>query len=87
MVVRPGESMHYTAGADAGRPAILLVPSLINRAYIWDLRHGDSFVERLLAAGYDVLCLDWVCLTRARPEHLVDLCRRLHDGRGRRGDA
>ena len=51
--------MHYTAGADAGRPAVLLVPSLINRSYIWDLRHGDSFVERLLAAGYDVLCLDW----------------------------
>jgi polyhydroxyalkanoate synthase subunit PhaC len=51
--------MHYTAGADAGRPAILLVPSLINRSYIWDLRHGDSFVEHLLAAGYDVLCLDW----------------------------
>ena len=41
--------MQYTAGADAGRPAILLVPSLINRSYIWDLRHGDSFVEHLLA--------------------------------------
>jgi polyhydroxyalkanoate synthase subunit PhaC len=51
--------MHYTAGAQAGRPAILLVPSLINRSYIWDLRHGDSFVEHLLGAGYDVLCLDW----------------------------
>jgi|GEM_PF-3116962 len=51
--------MHYTAGADAGRPAILLVPSLINRSYIWDLRHGDSFVEHLLDAGYDVMCLDW----------------------------
>ena len=51
--------MHYTAGADAGRPAILLVPSLINRSHIWDLRHGDSFVEHLLGAGYDVLCLDW----------------------------
>src|ERR1700739_3282680 len=51
--------MHYTAGAGAGRPGILLVPSLINRSYIWDLRHGDSFVEHLLDAGYDVLCLDW----------------------------
>jgi len=51
--------MHYTAGADAGRSAILLVPSLINRSYIWDLRPGDSFVEHLLGAGYDVLCLDW----------------------------
>src|SRR5258708_14772818 len=51
--------LHYTAGADAGRPAILLVPSLINRSYVWDLRHGDSFVEHLLGAEYDVLCLDW----------------------------
>jgi polyhydroxyalkanoate synthase len=51
--------MHYTAGADADNPAILLVPSLINRSYIWDLRHGDSFVEHLLGAGYDVMCLDW----------------------------
>jgi polyhydroxyalkanoate synthase subunit PhaC len=51
--------MHYTAGANVGRPAILLVPSLINRSYIWDLRHGDSFVEHLLDAGYDVFCLDW----------------------------
>src|ERR1700739_1996668 len=55
----PASLMHYTAGADTGRPAILLVPSLINRSYIWDLRHGDSFVEHLLDAGYDVLCLDW----------------------------
>jgi len=60
--------MHYTAGADAGRPAILLVPSLINRSYIWDLRHGDSFVEHLLGAGYDVLCLDWG-LPDARDAH------------------
>jgi poly[(R)-3-hydroxyalkanoate] polymerase subunit PhaC len=60
--------IHYTAGADAGRPAILLVPSLINRSYIWDLRHGDSFVEHLLGAGYDVLCLDWG-LPDARDAH------------------
>jgi len=60
--------MHYTAGADAGRPAILLVPSLINGSYIWDLRHGDSFVEHLLGAGYDVLCLDWG-LPDARDAH------------------
>jgi polyhydroxyalkanoate synthase len=51
--------MHYTRGADQGRTPILLIPSLINRSYIWDLRPGDSFVEHLLDAGYDVLCLDW----------------------------
>jgi polyhydroxyalkanoate synthase len=51
--------LHYTVGAGGGQPAILLVPSLINRSYIWDLRPGDSFVEWLLTAGYDVFCLDW----------------------------
>jgi len=49
----------YRAGAVAGRPPVLLVPSLINRSHIWDLRPGDSFVEGLLARGYDVFLVDW----------------------------
>ncbi len=48
----------YRAGVDNGSP-ILLVPSLVNRSYIWDLRPGDSVVEHLLAEGYDVYLLDW----------------------------
>ena len=49
----------YRAGADEGRPALLLIPSLINRSHVWDLRPGDSFVEGLLARGYDVFLADW----------------------------
>jgi polyhydroxyalkanoate synthase len=49
----------YRAGAQAGRPPVLLVPSLINRSRIWDLRPGDSFVEGLLGKGYDVFLVDW----------------------------
>src|SRR5439155_12156457 len=49
---------HYT-DATAGRP-VLLVPSLINRSHIWDLRPGDSFVEGLQSHGYDVFLVDWV---------------------------
>jgi polyhydroxyalkanoate synthase len=49
----------YRAGAVAGRPPVLLVPSLINRSHIWDLRPGDSFVEGLLERGYDVFLVDW----------------------------
>src|SRR5437588_282711 len=49
----------YRAGAVAGRPPVLLVPSLINRSHIWDLRPGDSFVEGLLERGYDVFLIDW----------------------------
>ena len=38
---------------------MLLVPSLINRSHIWDLRPGDSFVEDMQAQGYDVYLVDW----------------------------
>ncbi|MGZ3422549.1 MAG: alpha/beta fold hydrolase [Polyangiales bacterium] len=38
---------------------VLLVPSLINRHYVLDLMPGKSFVEYLLAAGFDTYCIDW----------------------------
>jgi polyhydroxyalkanoate synthase subunit PhaC len=44
--------------AEAGVP-VLLVPSLINRWYVMDLRRGASLVEALTRAGLDTFCLDW----------------------------
>jgi polyhydroxyalkanoate synthase len=41
------------------RTPIFLCLPLINRAYILDLRPGNSFVEFLLEAGHDVFILDW----------------------------
>src|SRR5687768_13244096 len=41
------------------RTPVFLVLPLINRAYILDLRPGASFVEHLLAHGFDVFLLDW----------------------------
>ncbi|HVY46889.1 MAG TPA: alpha/beta fold hydrolase, partial [Minicystis sp.] len=38
---------------------VLLVPSLINRWYVLDLRPGSSVAEALVAAGFDVFCVDW----------------------------
>lgn len=38
---------------------ILIVPSLINRWYIVDLREGASLVGGLVGAGLDTFCLDW----------------------------
>ena len=38
---------------------VLLVPSLINRHYILDLKPQKSFVEYLLARGHDVWIIDW----------------------------
>lgn len=44
---------------DAGRAPVLLVPSVINRWYVLDLRPGSSVVEALVKAGLDVWLLDW----------------------------
>ena len=46
------------AGKPKGKP-FLLVPSMINRWYVMDLRPGASLVEALVGAGFDVWCLDW----------------------------
>jgi polyhydroxyalkanoate synthase len=44
--------------AGTGVP-ILLIPSLINRGYVLDLRTGASLVEALTASGRDTWLLDW----------------------------
>jgi len=38
---------------------LLIVPSLINRWYVVDLRDGASLVQGLTNAGIDTYCLDW----------------------------
>jgi polyhydroxyalkanoate synthase len=63
---------HYGANAGTGAPAVLLVPSLINRSYIFDLHAGNSFVERLLAAGLDVFCIDWGEATPADAQNTLE---------------
>jgi polyhydroxyalkanoate synthase len=45
------------AGAKA--PPVLLVPSMINRWYVLDLREGASLAAALVEKGLDVWCLDW----------------------------
>lgn len=51
---------HPREGAPAAPPLpLLIVPSLINRWYIVDLRAGASLVEGLVEAGIDTYCLDW----------------------------
>jgi polyhydroxyalkanoate synthase len=46
------------APAAAGLP-LLLVPSMINRWYVLDLRKGASMADALVRAGIDTWCLDW----------------------------
>ncbi len=43
----------------ADAPPVLLVPSMINRWYVLDLRKGSSVAEAFVAAGLDTWCLDW----------------------------
>lgn len=55
---------HFRAAAQRGGTGrattpLLLIPSLINRWYVLDLRPGASLVEALVGAGIDVWCLDW----------------------------
>jgi polyhydroxyalkanoate synthase len=42
-----------------GRAPLVVIPSLINKWYVLDLRPGASLVGALVAAGFDVWCLDW----------------------------
>lgn len=60
LVLEGGAKLYRFRGPTqaTGRP-LLLVPSLINRWYVLDLRPGASLVEALVGAGFDVWCLDW----------------------------
>jgi polyhydroxyalkanoate synthase subunit PhaC len=53
------ELWRYRADGPRRSPPLLIVFSLVSRSYVLDLRPGNSFVEHLLAAGFDVFLLDW----------------------------
>jgi polyhydroxyalkanoate synthase subunit PhaC len=40
-------------------PSLFIVFSLVSRSYVLDLTPGNSFVEHLVDAGFDVFLLDW----------------------------
>ncbi len=50
---------HFRGPAKPTGLPLLIVPSLINRWYVMDLRPGASLVEALVGAGIDVWLLDW----------------------------
>lgn len=53
------ELWRYENPTVTARIPLLIVFSLISRSYILDLSPGNSFVERLVEAGFDVYLLDW----------------------------
>ncbi len=55
-----GTTLYRYRSASRKHPVpVLLVFALINRPEIFDLRRGSSFVEFLLAEGFDVFLVDW----------------------------
>jgi polyhydroxyalkanoate synthase len=61
VVWRRGRSQlwHYRNDHVRYSPPLLIVFSLISRSFILDLTPGNSFVEQLLDAGFDVYMIDW----------------------------
>ncbi len=51
---------------------LLLVMSVVTRTYIYDLLPGDSIVERMLAAGFDVFLIDWGVPDRAESRNTLE---------------
>ncbi|GAB0112749.1 alpha/beta fold hydrolase [Acidisoma sp. C75] len=49
--------LDYAPGGSG--PALLMVPSLVNRAYVLDLKPGSSLLRALAAGGLRPLLLDW----------------------------
>lgn len=50
---------HGVAETPPDAPALLVVPSLVNRAYILDLTPETSFLDHLARAGWRPYLLDW----------------------------
>ena len=48
----------FRTGSESHRP-VILIPSLVNRAYIMDLQQDHSFARHLAQAGHSVFLLDW----------------------------
>jgi polyhydroxyalkanoate synthase len=40
-------------------PPVIVLGGLVGRSYIFDLHEGNSFVTRMLNAGFDTFVLDW----------------------------
>ena len=54
------------------RPPLLIVFSLVSRSYVLDLRPGNSFVEHLQSAGFDVFLLDWLPADERHATHRLE---------------
>ena len=59
VVWRRGTTQLLDYGPDGGGPTILVIPSLINRYYVFDLLPERSFLRHLASSGLRTLVIDW----------------------------
>jgi polyhydroxyalkanoate synthase len=59
VVWREGAARLLDYGSDAAMPAVLVVPSLINKYYVMDLLPERSFLDHLARHGLRPLVVDW----------------------------
>jgi polyhydroxyalkanoate synthase len=53
------ELWRYRSDTRTIRPPLFFVHSLVSRSYVFDLNPGNSFVEFMLARGFDVFLVNW----------------------------
>jgi polyhydroxyalkanoate synthase len=51
--------LRYEAASPSHQSPVLMVPSIINKYYVLDLRPGQSFIEDLTQNGIPVYLIDW----------------------------
>src|SRR4051812_9181413 len=66
------ELWRYRADGPRRSPPLLIVFSLVSRSYVLDLRPGNSFVEHLQSAGFDVFLLDWLPADERHATHRLE---------------
>ncbi|HEY2365010.1 MAG TPA: alpha/beta fold hydrolase [Polyangiaceae bacterium] len=78
-----GSKLYRFRSENTGTP-LLVVPSMINRWYVVDLREGASLCSALVRGGLDVWCLDWG-VPEDEDRHLTwdDVVRRLEHATSR----
>jgi polyhydroxyalkanoate synthase len=62
----------YRNDAITCAPPVLIVHSLVSRAYVLDLYRGNSAIAFLLRSGLDVLLLDWAAPDEADAENTLE---------------
>ncbi|MDQ1394947.1 MAG: poly[(R)-3-hydroxyalkanoate] polymerase subunit PhaC [Acidimicrobiaceae bacterium] len=53
------ELWRYRSTMRNRRPPLFFVHSLVSRSYVFDLAPGNSFIEFMLARGFDVFLVNW----------------------------